>query len=631
MSVNQAEPSGPAVPEDVLILLPVRNLVVFPGVVLPVSIGREKTVAAAEEAVKSGRKVGFLLQRDPTVDDPGEADLHRVGTVAAIHRYVTTPDGSRHVVVQGEQRFRVIDFQPGFPFLVARVEALPEAARGSVEVEARSLNLKRLAAEAIELLPQAPAELGAAVRAIESPGTLADTIASFLDIKPAEKQQVLETADLVPRLDRVAELLGHRIEVLRLQQQLQQQTREAIDERQREMLLREQMAQIRKELGEDGEGGEELEELRQKLESAGLPEDMLKQAMKELRRLERMPEAGVENSMLRNWLDLVVELPWATARCRAARPRARARRARGRPLRPRPHQEAHPRVPRGAQAQPRGPQPHPLLRRPAGRRQDLARAEHRARAGAEVPAREPRRRARRGRDPRPPAHLRRRAAGQHPAGHPQGRHAQPGDHARRDRQARPRHPGRPVGGAARGARPRAELDLPRQLPRCALRPVEGDVHHHRQHARHRARAAAGPHGGDRADRLHRGGKARDREALPDRAADEGERPHAGAGHAHRRGARRARARLHARGRLPQPRARDRRGAAPRGGAHRRRRGDIRRDRRARPAVHPRRAQVRERGRAAHLPAGRGHRASPGRRSAATCCSSRRRACRAAAS
>jgi ATP-dependent Lon protease len=311
MTVNQAERSGPAIPEDVLILLPVRNLVVFPGVVLPVSIGREKTVAAAEEAVKSGRKVGFLLQRDPTVDDPGEADLHRVGTVAAIHRYVTAPDGSRHVVVQGEQRFRVIDFQPGFPFLVARIEPLPEAARGSVEIEARSLNLKRLAAEAIELLPQAPAELGAAVRAIESPGTLADTIASFLDIKPAEKQQVLETADLVPRLDRVAELLGHRIEVLRLQQQLQQQTREAIDERQREMLLREQMAQIRKELGEDGEGGEELEELRQKLESAGLPEDMLKQALKELRRLERMPEAGVENSMLRNWLDLVVELPWA--------------------------------------------------------------------------------------------------------------------------------------------------------------------------------------------------------------------------------------------------------------------------------------------------------------------------------
>ncbi len=311
MSENQAERSGPAVPEDVLIILPVRNLVVFPGVVLPVSIGREKTVAAAEEAVKSGRRVGFLLQRDPTVDDPGEADLHRVGTVAAVHRYVTAPDGSRHVVVQGEQRFRVLDFQPGFPFLVARVEPLPEAARGSVEVEARSLNLKRLAAEAIELLPQAPAELAGAVRAIESPGTLADTIASFLDIKPAEKQQVLETADLVPRLDRVAELLGHRIEVLRLQQQLQQQTREAIDERQREMLLREQMAQIRKELGEDGEGGEELEELRQKLESAGLPEDMLKQSMKELRRLERMPEAGAENSMLRNWLDLVVELPWA--------------------------------------------------------------------------------------------------------------------------------------------------------------------------------------------------------------------------------------------------------------------------------------------------------------------------------
>ncbi len=311
MTENQTARSGTAIPEDVLILMPVRNLVVFPGVVLPVTIGRDKTVAAAEEAVRTGRKVGFLLQRDPTVDDPAEADLHRVGTVASIHRFVTAPDGSRHVVVQGEQRFRVLDFQEGFPFLVARVEALTEPARASVEVEARSLNLKRLAAEAIELLPQAPAELAGAVRAIEAPGTLADTIASFLDIKPLEKQQLLETVELTPRLDRVAELLGHRIEVLRLQRQLQEQTREAIDERQREMLLREQMAQIRKELGEDGEGGEELAELRQSLESAGLPADMLKQAMKELKRLERMPESGAENSMLRNWLELVVELPWA--------------------------------------------------------------------------------------------------------------------------------------------------------------------------------------------------------------------------------------------------------------------------------------------------------------------------------
>jgi len=300
-----------ALPEDVLILLPVRNLVVFPGVVLPVTIGRERTIAAVEEAIRSGRKVGFLLQKDAAEDAPSEDGLHRVGTLASVLRHMTAPDGSRHVVAQGEQRFRVLEFQPGYPFFAARVETLAEPARIPVEVEARALNLKRLAAEALELLPQAPAELGAAVRAIEAPGTLADTIASFLDIKPTEKQQVLETLELAPRLDRVAEKLGHRVEVLRLQHQLNEQTREAFDERQREVLLREQLKQIHKELGEDGEGGAELAELRDQLESAGLPAEMLEQALKELRRLERMPESGGEHSMLRTWLDLVVALPWA--------------------------------------------------------------------------------------------------------------------------------------------------------------------------------------------------------------------------------------------------------------------------------------------------------------------------------
>ena len=132
MSDKDTGHAGPALPADALILLPVRNLVVFPGVALPVSIGRERTIAAAEEAVRSGRKVGFLLQRDPQVDEPGEADLHRVGTQASVLRYVTAPDGSRHVVVQGEQRFRVLDFLPGFPFLAARVEPLAEPARGGV-------------------------------------------------------------------------------------------------------------------------------------------------------------------------------------------------------------------------------------------------------------------------------------------------------------------------------------------------------------------------------------------------------------------------------------------------------------------------------------------------------------------
>jgi ATP-dependent Lon protease len=161
-------------------------------------------------------------------------------------------------------------------------------------VEARALNLKRLSAEAISLLPQAPAELANAIQAVESPSTLADLVASFMDIKAHEKQQLLETADLRARLERVTELLTKRIEVLRLQRQIEEQTREAIDERHKEALLREQLRQIRKQLGEEEESAEEIQELRETIEKAGMPEEALEQAKKELKRMERMQDASAE-------------------------------------------------------------------------------------------------------------------------------------------------------------------------------------------------------------------------------------------------------------------------------------------------------------------------------------------------
>ncbi len=299
------------VTDDMLIILPVRNLVLFPGTVLPVAINRERSLAAAQEAVRAHNKIGFLLQRDPETQNPGPDDLHRIGTLASIVRYVTGQDGTHHLVVQGERRFRVLDFQEGMPFMMARVEYIADAATVSNEVEARALNLKRLAAEAVTLLPQAPAELANAIQAVESPSALVDLVASFMDIKSLEKQQLLETLELQSRLDRVAELMQKRIEVLRLQRQLEEQTREAIDERQKEVLLREQMRQIRKELGEDGESGEEIKELREAVEKAGMPEEALEQARKELKRLEKMPDASAEYSMLRTWIDLMIQLPWS--------------------------------------------------------------------------------------------------------------------------------------------------------------------------------------------------------------------------------------------------------------------------------------------------------------------------------
>ncbi|HEY5807811.1 MAG TPA: endopeptidase La [Povalibacter sp.] len=306
------QPGGTStVTDDMLIIVPVRNLVLFPGTVIPVAVNRERSLAAAQEAVRANRKIGFLLQHDPDTKTPTGTDLYRFGTVASIVRYVTGQDGTHHLVVQGEQRFRVLDFQEGLPFMLARVEYLPDPVNFSNEIEARSLNLKRQAAEAVSLLPQAPAELANAIQAVESPSTLVDLVASFMDVKAAEKQQLLEMLDLRARLDRVSEILQKRIEVLRLQRQLEEQTRDAIDERHKEALLREQMRQIRKELGEDGESGEEIRDLRESVEKAGMPDEALEQARKELKRLERMSDGGAESSMLRTWIDLMIQLPWS--------------------------------------------------------------------------------------------------------------------------------------------------------------------------------------------------------------------------------------------------------------------------------------------------------------------------------
>ena len=310
-NTSEERPEAPGLPEDMLIVLPVRNMVLFPGVVLPVAIKREQTVAGAQEAVRTDSKVGFLLQKDPGTDEPGFDDLHRVGTAASILRYITAPDGTHHLVCQGERRFRVIDRVSGFPYLVARVEYLNDSGAAHPEVEARSLLLKEKAAEAISLLPQAPAELANSLQAMESPSALADTIASFLDVKPAQKQQILETLELRERLERVADHLTRRVEVLRLSRHIEQQTKEAIDDRQKEILLREQMRQIQKELGEDGGAAEEIGELREAIEKAGMPEDVREHAAKELKRLERMNEASGEYSMARTYLDTLLAMPWS--------------------------------------------------------------------------------------------------------------------------------------------------------------------------------------------------------------------------------------------------------------------------------------------------------------------------------
>lgn len=309
---DEANATGtPDLPPDLLPLVPVRNMVLFPGTVLPVTIARPRSIAAAQAAVRAERPIGALLQREAGIEDPRALDLHRTGTVAVILRYVTAPDGSHHLIAQGQQRFRVLEFVGGYPFLAARVERFDEPDDQRTEVQARFMLLRERALEAIELLPNAPRELADTVRGISSAAQLADLTASTMDISPAEKQEVLETFDLVRRLDRVLEFLNQRLGVLRLSRELGEATRGSLEKRQREALLREQLQTIRKELGEDEGTAAEAEDLRKAIDEAGMPEEAAEQARKELRRLERMPEAAAEHGMIRTYLDWLIELPWS--------------------------------------------------------------------------------------------------------------------------------------------------------------------------------------------------------------------------------------------------------------------------------------------------------------------------------
>ena len=307
---ESAGSAAPELPADAMIILPVRNTVLFPGMVIPVTIGRARSIAAAQQAVREQRPIGIVMQRNGEIEEPAGVDLHRVGTVASILRYVTAPDGA-HLVCQGEQRFRIVEFIGGWPFLVARVIRIADPDTQSSEIEARALSLRQQALEAVQLLPQPPAELVAAIENVPTPGALADLAVAYMDAKPDEKQEVLETIDVVARMTRVSRLLAHRIEVLRLSNEIGRQTKAALDERQREVLLREQMAAIQRQLGEGDGKGAEVAELAAAITKAGMAKEVEEHARKELRRLERMPEAAAEYGMVRSYLDWLIELPWA--------------------------------------------------------------------------------------------------------------------------------------------------------------------------------------------------------------------------------------------------------------------------------------------------------------------------------
>lgn len=297
-------------PVDVIALIPIRNVVLFPHVVMPVTVGRVRSIASIQHALQAKAPVGIVLQEDPTVEEPGSDALCSIGTIASVVRHIMSEDGTHHAVCLGTERFRITELVEGYPFIAARIQRIPEITPDTAQVEALTLQLRERAMEVLSLLPGVPAELAHALQVTRAPSDLADITASLLDTEVAERQALLETIDIEERLHKVLQILARRIEVLRLSQEIGERTKEQMEDRERKFLLREQMKAIQKELGEEGENDQEIAKLDEAITAAGMPEDIEQQTRKELQRLQRMPAASSEFSMLHTYLEWMTELPW---------------------------------------------------------------------------------------------------------------------------------------------------------------------------------------------------------------------------------------------------------------------------------------------------------------------------------
>ncbi|MGH7403519.1 MAG: endopeptidase La, partial [Candidatus Rokuibacteriota bacterium] len=307
-------PSAAApVPEQVPIL-PLRDTVLFPQSALPLGAGRESSVRLLEDVMRGGRLIGVFTQRDPATEDPQQADLHRVGTLATVHKVLKQPDGTVRLVVQGLHRIHISEMAQVRPYLSARIVEVPDVGppAGDLETEALARNALSLFRQVVELSPMLPDELATAVQSITQPDRLADLIAATLPALTTQvKQELLETPDVKARLARLVSVLTKEAEVLALGSKIQSQVESEVGRSQREYYLREQLKAIQKELGQADDRAEELDDLRAKIEAAGMTEEAHKEALRELDRLTKMPPAAAEYTVARTYLDWLVALPWS--------------------------------------------------------------------------------------------------------------------------------------------------------------------------------------------------------------------------------------------------------------------------------------------------------------------------------
>ena len=298
---------------EVLPILPLRGVVVYPQTAVPLTVGQPRSVKLVDDVVGGDKLVGLVAAVNPELESPGPKDLYRVGTVAIVHRLLRAPDGTLRLLVQGLDRFRLGEFVEEEPYLKAKIELAPESVEEGLEIDALGRNARDQFQQITQLIPSFPEELAGSITSVEDPLQTAYTIANFqrMDIKDA--QGILEIDSVAEKLKKLIGLLVREAEVLQLGQKIQNEARGEIEKVQREYFLREQMKAIQKELGEKDEQAAETEEFRKKIEEAHMPEEADKQARHELERLSRLPSAAAEYGVIRGYLDWLVELPWSKA------------------------------------------------------------------------------------------------------------------------------------------------------------------------------------------------------------------------------------------------------------------------------------------------------------------------------
>ena len=298
-----------SLPEE-LAILPLKGTVIYPGLALPLIIGRNRSIQLIDDALAGDKIIGVVTQKDPKVQDPSEDEMYDVGTAVSILKMVRVSEHDIRVVVQGISRVYIDEFIETDPYYRAKVIKLEEIEEHDLTLEALEGNIKELFRKVVELSPQVPSELTTMISNLSKAGMLADFVTSSLNIPVEEKQDVLELLELPKRLERVMEILSRELQVLELGQKIQSQVKEGIDKNQREYYLREQLKAIQQELGETDDDQTDIEELRERLEKAQLPEEAHKTAQKELERLKRMHPSAAEYTVSRTYIDWLLEIPW---------------------------------------------------------------------------------------------------------------------------------------------------------------------------------------------------------------------------------------------------------------------------------------------------------------------------------